>query len=81
MVDVRLRRFLFGAVVLGGLLGVLLGVVSSASVFGAVVGGVLGAAGGAIVVLYWGEHGGARRRRVRRVTHPRGIPQQRSVSR
>lgn len=66
--DARIRRLVVRAALLGLVCGALVAVLSGGGVYEVVVGGVLGAAVGPAAVLYWGEHGGARRaeRRERR---------------
>ncbi|MFG2608462.1 hypothetical protein ACGFT2_33670 [Streptomyces sp. NPDC048514] len=60
--DERIRRYFIWASLAGLLTGAVLGF-ASGGVFGALVGAGIGAALAAGTVLYWGEHGGARRRR------------------
>ncbi|MGM9335879.1 hypothetical protein [Streptomyces murinus] len=60
--DERIRRYLTRASLVGLLTGALIGF-ASGEVFGALVGAGIGFALAAGSVLYWGEHGGARRRR------------------
>ncbi|PWI45046.1 hypothetical protein CK485_07705 [Streptomyces sp. ICBB 8177] len=61
-VDKRIRTLFFLGTLSGLFGGAVLGAVSG-GVFGALVGAVLGIAAGSAIVLYWGEHGGARHRR------------------
>ncbi|MBY8887105.1 hypothetical protein K7472_19960 [Streptomyces sp. PTM05] len=60
--DKRIRTLFFLWSFSGILAGAVLGAASE-GVFGALVGAVLGFAAASAVVLYWGEHGGARHRR------------------
>ncbi|WP_143070856.1 hypothetical protein [Streptomyces malaysiense] len=58
--DERIRRYFTRASLMGLLTGALVGF-ASGGVFGALVGAGIGFALAAGSVLYWGEHGGARR--------------------
>ncbi|GAA2464209.1 hypothetical protein [Streptomyces murinus] len=60
--DERIRRYFTRASLVGLLAGALVGF-ASGEVFGALVGAGIGFALAAGSVLYWGEHGGARRGR------------------
>lgn len=60
--DERIRRYFIRASLAGMLTGAVLGFASGGA-FGALVGAGIGFALAAGSVLYWGEHGGARRRR------------------
>lgn len=60
-VDERIRRYCIRFSLVGFLAGAALGFVSG-GLFGALVGAGIGFALAVGSVLYWGEHGGARRR-------------------
>lgn len=59
--DERIRKYFIRSSLAGLLTGAVLGF-ASGGIFGAVVGAGIGIALAAGGVLYWGEHGGARRR-------------------
>ncbi|MEU5795915.1 hypothetical protein ABZ800_20725 [Streptomyces sp. NPDC047813] len=87
--DERIRRYFIGASLVGLLAGALAGF-ASGEVFGALVGAGIGFALAAGSVLYWSEHGGARRdrpagevpsvRRDRRLVGTGRVPAQRTGS-
>jgi hypothetical protein len=80
--DVKIRRLVFGAGILGIVLGALAGSVSAGTVYSVVVGASLCAALGVVAVLYWSEHGGARgRRSARWAQRPEQIPHPRRFGR
>lgn len=76
----KIRRFVFGAGVLGGLLGAGCGAVSAGTVYSVAFGAILGVLAGLAAVLYWSEHSGASRRHARRARHPSEIPHPRDLS-
>ncbi|MDX2701525.1 hypothetical protein OG937_05480 [Streptomyces sp. NBC_00510] len=79
--DLKIRRLVFGAGMLGVVLGTVVGVFSTGTVYSVVVGALLCATAGVVAVLYWGEHGGARRRRARWAQRPEQIPHPRRFGR
>ncbi|MDX2847036.1 MULTISPECIES: hypothetical protein [Streptomycetaceae] len=79
--DLKIRRLVFGAGMLGIVLGAVVGVISAGTFYSVVVGALLCAAAGVVAVLYWGEHGGARRRRARWAQRPEQIPHPRRFGR
>ncbi|MGW3243776.1 hypothetical protein [Streptomyces sp. NPDC001070] len=79
--DLKIRRLVFGAGMLGVVLGALIGAISAGTVYSVVVGALLCATAGVVAVLYWSEHGGARRRRARWAQRPEQIPHPRRFGR